>query len=154
LANGAPFEVTPSLRRVFRADKNHDEFRLRAVETREIHIQVDAREFSFVVFVVEHPLLAEGGGEPTGHLSHEVSMLARKREGNSEAARARRSSVIEFVASDGLKLFLRRRRNSTDKYWLISVLQPILSLALATASGNTNLLAWRDAPHRQCFVCG
>jgi hypothetical protein len=40
--------------------------------------------------VVKHPRLADGGGKMACHLCHKVTMLAREREGDVEAARTRK----------------------------------------------------------------
>jgi hypothetical protein len=86
----APFEIAPKLGGVLGAEKKHDQFRLRAVKLWKVDIQIWAGELGFVIFVVQHAILAEGGGKMICHLFHKGAMLARKRKGDVEAARARR----------------------------------------------------------------
>jgi len=93
----APFEAAPTLGGVFGAEKKHDEFRLRAVETGEIDIQVGAGEFGLVVFVIENAILVEQRDEMSGYIFHVVAMLAWKRQRDVEASGASRLCRHEMM---------------------------------------------------------
>ena len=96
-------------------------FRLRAVETREIDIQVGAANSGFVV-------VAEGGSKKARYSPGKERATSKRRELEG-------SVVIVFIASDGLKLNLRRHDiNWTDNYRLTASLRLILSLS--TDFGN------------------
>lgn len=76
LADVAPFQLAPALRRILRAKKEHDEFALSSVKIWQINIEIRLGKFGLVEFVVENSLSFAVSCQRRGDFFNDLALLS------------------------------------------------------------------------------